>query len=241
MLTLWLSRSLEALWLLTVVLVPLAFLNRDYLLTEAVIGYVEVPKVTLLRTLTALMAFLWLIEWGLQGRLPSASLFRAEGLLRRPVLLLPRLKIWLRDQPTRWLVLAVWFFLLTTLLSMVLSGSFKVSLWGEVPGQDGYPAYTMVSYVLLFGVIATHLKTRSQLWRLLGAIVVMGVLVAGYAVFQHHGNDFLGLTEITRRNPPGYIIHGQRHFCCRCLADDNPYHLGDGHGLPPGASAGRSR
>ena len=42
------------------------------------------------------------------------------------------------------------------------------------------PFYTILAYVLLFAVITTHLKTRAQLWRLLGAIVVMGTLVSGY-------------------------------------------------------------
>jgi hypothetical protein len=55
----------------------------------------------------------------------------------------------------------------------------------------------MIAYILLFGVIATHLKTRSQLWRLLGAIVAVGTLVAGYAVLQHYGHDFLGVLEAT--------------------------------------------
>ena len=89
----------------------------------------------------------------------------------------------------------VWFFMGSTILSTALSGAFSVSLWGEVPGQDGYAAYTMVAYALLFGVIATHMKTKAQLWRLVGAIVVMGTLVGTYAIFQHYVLDFLGLTE----------------------------------------------
>ena len=71
-----------------------------------------------------------------------------------------------RAQPGRWLALAVWFFFGTTLLSTVLSGSFNVSLWGEVPGQDGYAFYNILSYVLLFAVIATHLKTWEEVKRL---------------------------------------------------------------------------
>ena len=70
-------------------------------------------------------------------------------------------------------------------------------MWGEVPGQDGYSAYNITAYVLLFCVIATHLKTRSQLWRILAAVVIMGVVVGGYAVFQHNGHDFLNLAKET--------------------------------------------
>ena len=193
------NRALESLWLLAVLLVPLAFFDRDFARSEAVISYVEVPKIALLRTLAGLMAVLWLIEWGIEGRLPSISSFRSRtnSSWLRPKELAAKLSAWARIRPERWLILGVWFYLGTTLLGTVLSAQFGVSMWGEVPGQDGYPAYTIVAYAVLFGVIATHLKTRPQLWRLLGAIVVVGVLISGYAVLQHYGHDFLGLTEIT--------------------------------------------
>ena len=45
----FLNRSLEALWLLTIVLVPLAFIDNGFFVSEAAIGYLEVPKVVLLR------------------------------------------------------------------------------------------------------------------------------------------------------------------------------------------------
>ena len=84
---------------------------------------------------------------------------------------------YLNGNPQRWVILAVIFYLATTLISTVLSGSFVISMWGEVPGQDGYSAYNITAYVLLFCVIATHLKTRSQLWRIPAAVVIMGVVV----------------------------------------------------------------
>ena len=48
-------------------LLPLAFFGQDYAQSEAVIAYVEVPKVAVLRTLAGLMAALWLIDWGLHS------------------------------------------------------------------------------------------------------------------------------------------------------------------------------
>ena len=66
-----------------------------------------------------------------------------------------------------------------------------------MPGQDSYSTYNVVAYVILFAMIATRLKTRLQVWRLLGAIVAMGVLVSGYAILQHYGQDFLHLSEST--------------------------------------------
>ena len=193
----WLGRGLESLWLLAAVLVPLAFIDPDYAVSEAVIAYVEVPKVALLRTLAGLMLILWLTDWAIQGKFNFAPSLQHVRSWPRLSSWLPWLAGWLRARPARGLTLAVWFFAVTTLLSTVFSASMKTSLWGEIPGQDGYSTYTVAAYVTLFGVISTCLKTRRQLWRLLGAVVIMGVLVAGYGVLQHYDHDFLNLTEST--------------------------------------------
>ena len=63
----WINRAIELLWLVAVFLLPLAFFGQDYAQSEAVIAYVEVPKVAVLRTLAGLMAALWLIDWGLHS------------------------------------------------------------------------------------------------------------------------------------------------------------------------------
>jgi Tfp pilus assembly protein PilF len=201
----WINRSLEFLWLMAVVLVPLVYFGRDSTLSEAAIAYIEVPKVALLRTLVALMVILGLIEWGIRSRFPPEVRAPREGGQFRISLLLTGLACWLRERPTRWIVLAVWFYLGTTIISTVLSASLKVSLWGEVPGQDGFAAYTVATYVALFGVIATYLKTVPQLWRLLGAIAAMGLLVTGYGVLQHYGYDFLDLTELSGGGDTGRV------------------------------------
>ena len=44
--------------------------------------------------------------------------------------------------------MAVLLFFGSTLLSTALSTSYSVSLWGDVPGQDSYGAYTVFSYGL---------------------------------------------------------------------------------------------
>ena len=43
----WLERGMETLWLLAVFLVPLIFLDWGYAKSEAIIGYLEVPKIAL--------------------------------------------------------------------------------------------------------------------------------------------------------------------------------------------------
>ena len=139
----WINRTMEALWLLTVVLVPVAFLDPDYVFSEAVIAFVEIPKIAILRTLVGLMAVLWLVEWGLGGRFPLVGWFKRQDPRPRLSTCWSQPLVWLREQPTRWLILAVWFFLLSTLVSTVFSSSVQVSLWGEVPGQYGLNADVM--------------------------------------------------------------------------------------------------
>jgi hypothetical protein len=191
---------MEALWLLTVVLVPLAFLDKEYIYSEAEIAFIELPKIAILRTLVGLMTILWLLEWGIGGRFPLGSWFNRRQMQARPSTYLAPILGWLREQPSRWLIVAVWFFFFSTLVSTVFSASVKVSLWGEIPGQDGLSAYTLLSHILLFGVITAHLKTRAQLWRLMCAIAITGVLVSGFAVTQHYGTTFLGVSESSNLN-----------------------------------------
>lgn len=193
----WINRCLEGLWLLALGLVPLAFLSPDYVLSEAAISYVEVPKITLLRVLVGIMVVFWALEWALRSQDSSIPIDRIKGIRFQPAAWLSSLRAWLGFRQTRWLVLAVWFFFGTTLLSTLLSGSFKVSLWGDVPAQDGYSFYNVSSYLLLFAVISTHLKTRAQMWRLLGVLVAVGTVIGGYVVLQRNGHDFLGLAEQT--------------------------------------------
>ena len=191
----WINRAMESLWILTLVLVPLAFLGREYGEWSSAIGSYELPKITILRTLAGLIAALWLIEWLVASFEARASIIPALPKNLRLTTWTAGLREWLREQPVGWLMLAVFLYLCTTLLSTFLSASISVSMWGDIPGQDSYSTYTVLAYLVVFGAIATHLKTSTQLWRLLGAIVVMGVLVAGYAISQHYGHDFLDLIE----------------------------------------------
>ncbi len=197
----WINRGLEGLWLVAAFLVPLMFVSQGYVISEAQISYVELPKVALLRTLAGLMALLWLVEWAissraLEGGYPSLSAAALKEKIK-PAGLFARLKDWLSVNPIRWVLLFAGMFFGSILLSTAFSGSHSNSLWGEIPGQDGYSAYTMASYFIVFAVIATHLNSMAQVGRVLGAIVLMGSLVGLYGILQHFGHDFFGLTEST--------------------------------------------
>jgi tetratricopeptide (TPR) repeat protein len=186
---------LELLWLLAVFLVPLVFLGRDHLISESELAFVDLPKVALLRTLAALTAVFWLVEWSLTGRRGNTA---TPGLAQWPAIAnqtFHQLRAKLLAQPSRWVIAAAAVFLASTLLSAVLSTSFNVSVWGLIPGQDTYPAYTVLSHFLFFAAVATHLNTRAQLARLLGAMISMGTLVSALAVAQHFGIDPFNLLD----------------------------------------------
>ena len=97
-----LQQALEALWVVTVVLVPLAFLP-----TDPAISRFDLPKVVLFRTLVGVMAMLWVLEWGLK-----ADWGRPPGLRGW----WPKLKAWLAEEPTRWVLVAAGVFLAANIL-----------------------------------------------------------------------------------------------------------------------------
>ena len=185
-LTTYVERGIEGLWLLIAALVPLIFVPTDFMLSEAVNAYVEVPKTTAFRFLVGLMTILWIAECALKGGLNRQySIANCSG----------RIASWLSQQPSRWVMVAAIFYVVVAIVTTFLSQSFWISLWGEVSGQFGYSLYTTFSYFMLFVIIVTHLKTRPQLWRLLGVIVVTGALVSLYGILQHYDLDPLNLGE----------------------------------------------
>ena len=95
----WIYRGLEFLWLLTVVAVPLAFVDRESFLSELELAYVDVPKTVLLRTLVGLMGALWLIEWALQRRVEMGYAFTERRRHLHPEVWLRNLTCWLRGAP----------------------------------------------------------------------------------------------------------------------------------------------
>jgi tetratricopeptide (TPR) repeat protein/O-antigen ligase len=103
-----------------------------------------------------------------------------------------------RDEPTRFVYLAVLAYVAATALSTLFSASFDASLWGAVPGEEGYALITMSALFVIFGAVAAHLKTEQQMWRLMYAVIAAGALVSGYGVLQNYGADPFDLQQ-----PPG--------------------------------------
>ena len=181
---LWIPIAIEALWLLTVGLVPIVFAPPDFML------FTDVPKVVLLRMFTGLTGLLLVLEWSLkpQAQHQSDNLSSTTRFLN-----------WLRENPAHWILVAAAMFLAANVISTLLSESISVSMWGSHPGRDGYGLYNTFSYYLLFLAIATRLRTRQQLWRLLVVVSATATLAALYGVIQHFDMDPLNLNKGSTR------------------------------------------
>ena len=176
---------MELLCLLTAFLVPITFVSPESMAN----GFV-VPKVALYRSLVGMICALWLIENGInRNRIPGAI----------PRFSLGHAKEWMLSQPTRIVLVAAWALLASNLISTLLSSSISISLWGKEPAFDGASFYNTLSHFMLFLVLATHLKTTRQLWRLYSAVIASGLLVAIYAALQFYEIDPFGMYLIGGR------------------------------------------
>jgi len=163
-LSIFCEKIIEAGWLAAVVAVPL-FFNIYTARTF------EPDKITLLRSITAVMILAWLVMVIEQG-------FQSEGQsIGR------RFRVWVR-QP---LVLPVLAMVVVYIISTIFSISPKVSLWGSYQRLQG--TYSMFSYMVVFALMAAHLRTREQVDRLVTLVIVASVPVSLYGIIQRFGLD----------------------------------------------------
>ncbi|MGC8877733.1 MAG: tetratricopeptide repeat protein [Anaerolineae bacterium] len=168
------DRVIEAGWLATIVLVPLWF-NIYSARTF------EPDKITLMRSIAIVMVLAWLIKVAEQGfgrmrfSQPASEAEVADSpawvqrLFRVP-LLLP-------------LLLVIFAYTVSTALSI----SPTVAIWGSYQRLQG--TYTAVSYMVIFALVASHLRTRAQLDRLMTTIILTSLPVGLYGIIQRYGLD----------------------------------------------------
>lgn len=178
----YLARAMEAVWLLAAFTVPVVVLSPGLLL-----GHVDTPKVGLVKSAAALITILWLMQLVVAPGI-DAGVFR---MLRKPRLrsVPSRTVAWVRADPYRWALAAMAVLFAAYLLSVALSASTSVSIWGRRPGGDGYGLYNMLAVAMLGVAIASHLRSRAQVYRLLSVISAAGTVVGVYAISQHFGYD----------------------------------------------------
>jgi hypothetical protein len=172
-LSLFCERVIEAGWLAVLILVPVFFniySARSF----------EPDKLTLMRSIALVMALAWLIkiaETGIghgEGETSDAAPVQKAGWGIRKLLDIPLFL------PTLLLVLS---YVISTLFSI----SPKVALWGSYQRLQG--TYTALSYIVIFALMATHMRTRAQVDRLVTTVILTSLPVGLYGIIQHYGLD----------------------------------------------------
>jgi tetratricopeptide (TPR) repeat protein len=156
------SAVIEAGWLSALVVAPLFFNTFSSRVFEP-------DKIHLVRSIALIMVVAWLIEWLDSGlRRPRGSSVRG-ALLGTPLVL-----------PTLLLVAS---YLLSTVLSVVP----RISFFGSYVRMQG--TLSFLSYVVIFALVLTHLRTRRQVNRLLHAIILTSLPIAIFGIIQSAGLD----------------------------------------------------
>src|SRR5262245_12812057 len=178
----WLSiyadKVIEAGWLAALILAPLFFNPYDS-------RVFELSKVALVRTLAAVMLAAWLIRCSesYPRRLGGAG-SRAER--PRPRRFLARLRtlcaVWSSENP---LALPTLFVIAVYGASTLASVSLTQSVLGTYERSQGL--YTTLSYIVIFFLAASTLRSVSQVERALNVVLVASFPVAFYGVIQHYG------------------------------------------------------
>ncbi len=153
---------IEAGWLAALVVTPLFFNTYSSRVFEP-------DKLHLLRSLALLVAAAWLtqiVERAWQGR-RQANVWES---VRQTPLALPTLAL-----------VAAYF------ISTALSVAPRISFFGSYVRMQG--TFSFLSYVVLFGAVLTHLRTRAQLNRLIYTVVISSVPISIYALIQHYRLD----------------------------------------------------
>jgi len=154
---------MEAGWLLAVIITPLFFNVYSSRVFEP-------DKVALFRSLALVVLAAWAITF-----------VSERGAWSGPTL--EKLATWWRAP----LVVPVLAFAVVALLATALSVAPTRSLLGSYHRLQG--TLTTLSYLVLFAAVATHLRGRQQLERVLTAVVLTSLSISLYAIFQRYGWD----------------------------------------------------
>lgn len=165
-LSIFCDKIVEAGWLAAIITVPLYF-NIYSARTF------EPDKITLLRSIVMIMILAWIISAIEKGMSESGEMenigLRVRRWLKIPLFL-----------PTAALILVY-------LISTIFSLAPVVSFWGSYQRMQG--TYSMLSYIVVFALIAGNLRTREQVERLVTTVIVTSIPISLYGIVQKYGLD----------------------------------------------------
>ena len=168
------QRAFEAGWILAVVLVPLASWPESEML-----GFIQIPKVFLMRTIAMYFLALLALEWAISNRNDSSSNKFTSN----------RIRHYLQAHPSRLLLLAAGLVFLANIFSVANSPIPAIGILGIDVGWDTYGIANTTGFIIFFYTIATHLKTTAQVQHLIWALTLTGAIVGLVAIGQHFGID----------------------------------------------------
>ena len=169
-----LSKAIEAGWLLAAVLIPVAITHEDFM-----VGWVQMPKVFVLRTAALYLVVMVAFEWALNHRRPTVGEGALPGRPWRALL----------QHPARLVYFGAAAVLAANLVSIAFAPVKSIAIWGIDPGWDTYGFFNVAAYLVIFGVVATHLRTGAQLRRLVWALTATSMAISVYGIGQHFGFD----------------------------------------------------
>lgn len=175
----FIERALEATWLAAAFLIPVMIMDENFML-----GFIQVVKVSILRTLGLTIIGLYAFDWALSTRRQRAESPPTQG---------PIADVWqqLRSHPGRWIIYGTAAVLIANLISLAFSPVKSIGWYGIDAGWDTYGLYSILGYMAFFVVVATKLRTRAQVERLIWTITGASILFSIYGIGQHFGVDWL--------------------------------------------------
>jgi hypothetical protein len=198
------ERALEATWLAAAFLIPVMVMDENFML-----GFIQVVKVSVFRTLGLTIIALYAFDWALSTRRQLAEAPPTQG---------PIADAWqqLRFYPGRWIIYGAAAVLVANLISLAFSPVKSIGWYGIDAGWDTYGLYSILGYMAFFVVVATKLRTRAQIQRLIWTLTGASILVSIYGIGQHFGVDWLRNDQtpvrraaLTFGNPifgPAYLV-----------------------------------
>lgn len=172
-------------WLIALVVAPLYFNIYSSRVFEP-------DKIVLIRTLALAMGAVWLILRAERWRATNTN--RGSG---QP--LGTRVRAWAenvaRENPLTLPALLLW---LAYVISTLLSLSPTVSFFGSYQRLQGF--YTFSSYLVIFFLAASQIKTRADIERVISLVLVASFPAALYGILQHYFLDPLPwIGDVTTR------------------------------------------
>jgi tetratricopeptide (TPR) repeat protein/O-antigen ligase len=170
------EKLIEAGWLTALIMAPLFF---DVYSSRVF----EPDKISLIRTIAIILIVAWFLRWLDQWRL----LTRTQNAAATPgavVRIRTRLGEWHRSNP---LTLPTLLLIVSYLISTLASVSPSVTFLGSYQRLEG--TYTTFSYIVIFFLAASQIRTRAQVDRAINLAILVSVPIALYGVIQHYYLD----------------------------------------------------